>query len=1010
MWHYADRVSGYLLHHLQIKKGDKIALLMQPSAEFVLLLMGILQTGGVCVPVHPGAAGEQLEEVVKNIGCVAIFFEGTPLTNVGREVWVNINVALEFTTTAQNLPLPAGMDTACCLYTNNAYNRGVLVTHEAIANGACWLCEEIYQSGRLNILADGSLNQIASLQQIFAALHCGATLVFIPQEIRHNPGQMLEALMRHRVNALLATPPMLQALLAQTQNKEALPPLQFVFTAGKWLSPSLVHLCHNRFPEAQLINIYINATCGIAAAEITPPSGWKAGSAGKPVYNTRITLRDRESGILPLCVTGELCIGGNAMAAGYEGKPALSKEKFPTDKAGKKYFKTGEFFRWRRDGQLEYSLQKDKRVKIKGHHISLAEVSWSILNLPGITCLLITVPEAEDRKSMALYYTGTLLPRELEKALRSRLPPYMIPETVLHLNEFPLSPDGAININALPQLKINNTTTLQQPADETEQVVMKIWQQALKTEQINGTDNFFAIGGHSLKAFQVLSRVNEYFGIKLMLNDIFLNPTVIDLAAMIKQSARVTVTVQMPPLEEQAWYRADARQMRVFGRIQFALHPRPYNITRNFSLSRVSRQIFERVINLLLCRHEALRTGFIYREGQLYQRVMDIRHISSPVEYYDFSGLTGRDQLLEKLFNEYGNKLFDFSEAPLWRIALVQMNDNLDVVIICMQHIISDGPSVQLLFDEFNECYMLLENGMAPPPPPELQLKDYCAWQQRILEKEGPKRLAYWRQKLTPDMLNYQAFPGQQGREKGYHKSMNQELAIHGNTFARNNPEYVYGNMAMARPYHGNMYSVLLPLDSWEQLQKITRELGCGYFSLLAAAMGVWMYRQTANQALVLVCPVSYRQEPPWQFITGYLVELMPLPLRLDVEGSFIAAVNAATQSFTEARQNLYPFEQLLHRLNHSIHAAGYLMLHLRNIDSTRDIEFPAEKQCRHENDFYVQCQMDVELDVYKNGLAMHFEYWPDMFSPAEAEFFAHGFSGLLQQLLANPEKKLIEY
>lgn len=1006
----ARRMAYYLVRNTLVKQGEKTGIYMHVSPAWLIAASAIIQAGGVCVPLSPGNTQEQIDYIINDSGCRTIIHNGAFTSSTGAISLVNMEEILSYTIPACGLPVTGNADAAFCLYGEMANAKGCMVTQQAMVNAAGWLPGEINMKGeQLRFLAGTSCNDVITLQQIFAFLLNGCAIVFVPAANRCNTKIFLQTLMEYRVHAVYLQPPFIQALLVAAEQYQTVPPLHYVFTEGRWLSPALAHIFYRIFPLTRLTGITSIPEYGIAASAVIPPAGWQPQYAGKPISNTRISIRDSYLGLLPAGATGELYITGKGLAQGYNGREATTKEKFPVDSTGQQWLRTGIPARWQENGHIEFTGERS--IKINGHVFSPAETAKIIASLPGITHSLLKVHAHGKQKDLVLYYTGNILPEILKEKTSSRLPYYMVPGIIMQLPVFPLTPFGDIDEQLLPEPVYQDAVAEEQPANETEQFIMQVWQRVLKHDRFSVTDNFFMAGGHSLKAFQVLNQVNGHFGLKISLTEIFGNATVRSLAALVGNSNKITGAEKIHPLEAQQWYSADHRQMKMYARIQFAANPLPYNITRSFALSYVQKDIFDKAIGVLVEKHEALRTSFRFANGQLYQVVHAAKDISSPAEYSDLQNVPGNEQLLEELITAYHQKQFDFTAAPLWRIALVRMKEDLDVVVVTMQHIISDGPSLQMLVDDFNEIYKQTENNLpVNASPSAIQLKEYCAWQNKKLEERGDALLAYWKKKITPSFLDLPVFPGQPAAQKGYRNTFADEIAMHSIVLTEEQQKFIYGRLATARPLTGAIYCTLLPAVQWEMLGRLASKLNSGYFNILAAALSAWVYHLTGRKEMLIGAPVSYRFEESWQPVIGYLVELMPLPLTIDPQLDFSEAVRTVTRATAEAQQHLYPFEQLLSELDHSIHETGNLLLHLRNLDSAKDTEFPAGELRKHSTGAAPQFRLNIKFDLHQNGLVLYCEYWPELITAVQAESFAEGYINLLQQLLQDPFRAVYEY
>jgi acyl carrier protein len=268
---------------------------------------------------------------------------------------------------------------------------------------------------------------------------------------------------------------------------------------------------------------------------------------GRPIANTEIYILDRYLKPVPVGVPGELHIGGAGLARGYFNRPELTEEKFIehpfSDDPRARLYKTGDLARYRADGNIEYLGRLDQQVKLRGFRIELGEVESVLSQHPAVSQVVVMVWEDEpgDRRLVAYIVpnSGSIPPvSELRDFLKSKLPEYMVPSAFVELDALPLTPNGKVDRKALPAPERRSAEiekTFVAPRTPVEQGVADIWSEVLGLERVGIHENFFSLGGHSLKATQVVSRVRETFQVDLPLASLFANPTTADLASAVRK-------------------------------------------------------------------------------------------------------------------------------------------------------------------------------------------------------------------------------------------------------------------------------------------------------------------------------------------------------------------------------------------------------------------------------------------------------------------------------------------
>ena len=408
---------------------------------------------------------------------------------------------------------------------------------------------------------------------------------------------------------------------------------------------------------------------------------------GKPIGNTQIYIVDKYLNIVPIGVTGELCIAGDCVGVGYLNQPELTAERFIDNPFGKgKMYKTGDLAYWREDGNIAYVGRNDFQVKIRGLRIELGEIENAISSVDGINMSVVVVRKnSEGRQLICAFYTGEeKTAQEIKSVIGKKLPKYMLPHIFTHLDEMPLTSSGKISRKALPEIDLENIESAVEyvaPETESELALIESVKAVLGYEKVSTLDNFFDIGGDSLKAIELISKL-EMYGFDVQINTVFSCETIKDLA-----EALTVRKAERKKVEYGSILPATPAQMRVYTAQSMNLDSTLYNIPYIFKTENLDPDRFEKAVNELIERHESLRTHFENRNGQIVQVIDEMAKTAvTKLENNDFTDFI---------------KPFDLSKSPLVRAGYYG-----DTVIIDMHHIISDGGSMPVFFRELNELYM----------------------------------------------------------------------------------------------------------------------------------------------------------------------------------------------------------------------------------------------------------------------------------------------------------------
>jgi acyl-coenzyme A synthetase/AMP-(fatty) acid ligase/acyl carrier protein len=372
---------------------------------------------------------------------------------------------------------------------------------------------------------------------MYGAILKGGTVVVVPKQIAQDSLAFFDFLLNEKITVLNQTPTAFRSLLQANANRleEREAAVRYLIFGGEALTPAILQPWHRAFPKCKIINMYgiTETTVHVTYKHITEKEiRENKSNIGMPIPTLSCFVLDRDMKQASFGVMGELCVGGAGVARGYHNKPELAAEKFVPNPfvPGERIYRSGDFARILPTGDLEYIGRKDDQVKIRGHRIETGEIEAAIRQQPEIKdVVVITNKNSSGEYELAAYYvphTGFTI--NLRERLTAKLPSYMVPAYMVAMDKFPITSNGKLDKAALPlpQQLETRATEYVPPRNETDEVIVKIWEEVLEKEQVGITDNFFDLGGHSLKATRVISRIQETFGVKVDMKNLFIDPTV----------------------------------------------------------------------------------------------------------------------------------------------------------------------------------------------------------------------------------------------------------------------------------------------------------------------------------------------------------------------------------------------------------------------------------------------------------------------------------------------------
>ncbi|WP_262844593.1 non-ribosomal peptide synthase/polyketide synthase, partial [Sphaerisporangium corydalis] len=993
----ADRLAGHLLA-LSAEPEQVVAVLLDPAADLVIAMLGILTAGKAFLLLDPATPEARLESILADAGARVVLTtraRARAWEGGGRTVLCADDGSIGGPVPDGGFPAVDPARLACVFFTSGTTNRpkGSAFAHGELARYALDVARVLDLSEGDRFLQVARVSFDVILEEVLPALLAGACVVLPGSSVLTSVADLTGHIEEHGVTGMEVTTPYWHAWVdALTDEGRRLPEtLRFVIIGGERVSPD--HVARWRLlGGTRLINVYglTEATVTSTVHELTADDEG-ALPIGRPLPGVRPFVLDEALGAVPAGVVGELYLGGGGLARGYVGRPGLTSGRFvacPFGPGGARMYRTGDLVRWRADGVLEFVGRADDQVKVRGFRIELGEVEGAVGTHPSVGHVVVVVREDDaGERRLAAYVVprdgGVVDVPALRGHVAATLPEYMVPSAFVVLDALPLTANGKLDRRALPAPSFEGTAGGRAPRGSREEILCGLFAEVLGVASVGVDDGFFDLGGHSLLATRLISRIRTSLGMELSVRDLFASPTVAGIAR--RESVRAVRPAPVPVARPERVPLSFA-QRRLWFLHEWEGPSATWNVPMSVRLrGDLDVEALRAAIGDVVDRHESLRTVFSTVDGLPYQRVVDAGPVVDLVE------VTGEE--LPGALSAVAHQAFDLAgEVPI-RGRILRAGPRDHVLVLVMHHIAADGWSMAPLARDLSRAYTARCAGEAPAwPPPPVQYADYTLWQHELLGDErdatslAAGQLGFWSAALEgiPDQL---ALPADRPRPA-------------------------------VSSYQGGQVPLTVPADLHAGLARLARESHATLFMVVQAGLAALLTRLGAGTDIPIGTPIAGRTDDALDDLVGFF--LNTLVLRTDTGGrptfrELVGRVRATDLAAFE-HQDL-PFERLVEALNpvrSATHHPLFQTMLVLNNDGAFDLPMPGVTATPEpagtltaKFDLLFTFEERRAEDGSPAGMAGAIEYSTDLFDAETVERVGVRLLRLLAAMAADPDRRI---
>jgi amino acid adenylation domain-containing protein len=881
------RANGvaHRLRALGVGPETLVALFLPRTPELVAAMLGVLKAGGAYVPLDPAYPAERVSAMLADTEAPVVLTHSAVADRLPAHGGVTIAVDADdviASASADEPPPVAGPDNlAYVIYTSGSTGRpkGVLIEHRTASAVLHWLRDTVPDEERACALGATSVCFDVSVAEIFGTLCWGGTLVLVD-----------DALALAHVRAPIRLASMVPTAAAELLRQGAIPPtVRTLALGGEPVPRALADALYAGTGVERILNLYgptedtTYSTCALISRDPHHPV-----TVGRPVTGSAVRVLD--GGLRPTEAggEGELFMAGAGVTRGYLRRPGMTAERYLPDPLsalpGARMYRTGDLGRARPDGEYDCLGRIDRQVKIRGFRVEPEEVEAALAAHPALAEAAVAARVDAAGETRLVAWTAATAKAgadaasgaELRAFLKARLPDYMVPGAFVPLPALPRTPNGKVDRLALvaPEAFAREDAAYVAPRTPVEEILCTVWARVMGEPRIGVRDDFFLLGGHSLRAVQIVARLRETLGVELPLPAVFQFPTVEALATEVERAMGSTPSTEsiesvdrsgplpLSPAQEAVWF---------FERLSPGMRSYQFQAALRMR-GDLDAPALERALTEVVRRHEIFRTVFREVDGHPAQLVQPPWTVALPT--VDATGSS--DDELDARFGEEFARPFDAGALPLVRWTLFRTGAGEHVLLIVEHHLVHDGWSFGVFLRELTSLYAALVHGDALPPEPRLQFGDFSVWQRAWTRSAEARRgLEFWKQKLAgaPPALDLPTdFP---------------------------RPPRI--------SFRGASLHVRLPAALAHAADEFSRQQGVTLYMTLTAAFQALVRRYTGQDDFCLGGGSAGRRLRESEDLIGMIVNVIPLRADLGGDPDFHALVQRVRRTALEA----YPHQDV---------------------------------------------------------------------------------------------------
>ena len=967
----ANQLANYLVN-ASVKSGDIVGIMTNRSVEMVIGLIAILKAGATYLPIDPDYPLQRISYMLDNSKSNIILVNEQTfdlIEGTYNKINISLNQGLYNDLNKDNLNLNILPDQLMYLiYTSGSTGnpKGVMLTHKNVHNFIVGMMQHIdFNSNKTMVSLTTICFDIFGLE-LWCSLTNGLKVVIANEFEQKDASAFNRLCLNNNVTMMQTTPSRFLAFLEDSSCLDYLKNMTDILVGGESLPENLlVKLKH--LSSANIYNMYgpTETTIWSTMKDLTKNSNI---TIGKPIANTQCYILDPNHKILPPYVVGNLYIGGDGVSRGYFGRPDLTSENFIKFIDNKIIYNTNDLAYRTYDGEIVHLGRADFQVKMHGYRIELGEIENTISVFDNITSCAVGCPTLNGKKILCAYYTSSedINIEDLKAHLLKSLPTYMIPSHFVNMEKLPHTPNGKIDRKALDAVTLEVDKNVVLPKNDIEQKVFDIISKISNNDNISMDDDLFSIGLDSIGIIHLSAKIEQIFGVTILIRDLYNTHSLIDLANLITCSNQ-TGLKHIEKTVKKSYYPLSSSQKSMFYAAQMDKDSLVYNVSCGFLTDTILdankvKSTFEKIIKL----QSSFRTSFSIIDGVASQVVLD--DVPFDIEiYYDTEA--NKQSILDNFA-----KPFDLSNAPLLRVAVYYLDNEKTMILIDSHHIVMDGSSLYIMMDEF--CKLYQDKDVKPL---DVEYIDYAVSENEFINSEKITNVEnYWLSKINTKELPILNLPY----------------------------DYAVSNV---KSFNGSSVDFCVDSSIFKKVNDIAKKYRVSPYTFFISVFYVVLYKYTGQSDIIVGTPVDLRMYSELNSMIGMFVNNTLLRNKINSSSEFSSFLFETQDLIKEALSNQpYPYNELVSKLSSPTNSL---------LDVVFTYQTPHDKKFKIDDYSFdivrpntSTSKFNLLLEVVPDMNVIRVEYNTDLFKYQTVENFIKHYIYILKKLLDNPNQIISDF